>query len=355
MSLEASKKPVDLLVVITRLHAPRGSKEDEFVEEWSLPANRPGKAGATNDQVGLTGIWVLSEISEAGLLVIHGYEGLLENSAESFEKLVLKFLDKTNLEYKKFSRLSIFAHGSITKKGGDLSEMNCPDCSELKKIFTDPMLVGNYTLSTNSAALVVPEVLKNAGISELLLSMVKDCLKLKPPVDRAVRSMQHIILEMRLWCDLYFRKEGEIKVQTESQSQDTNVTFQLIDDQQKIIAKINACITRLKNEAHWENRAVTEVLPGKETLLEFLKKPSSQLFKSASGEGANEDESFLKCPDQKKEAPTHFFENGTLSGFKQKEIDDCLKALSARLETLIIAAARKDERNNPEQGSEGTQ
>lgn len=357
MSLNAKNNPVDLLVVITRLHVSRGDKGDEFVEEWSLPANRAGEAKAINDQIGLTGIWVLSQNGKAGLLVIHGYEGLLENSAESFEKIVLKFLDKTNLEYKNFSRLAVFAHGDIPETGQILSETNYPKCDNLHNQVGNLMLIGNYTLSTNPAALEVPEVLARAGISELLLSMVKDCLKLKPPVDRAVRGMQQIILEMRLWCDLYFRKGKELeKLPSDSQTLDANEILLMIGKQQQIIQNINVCIARLKNDAHWRNRAVTGVHPDNETLLAFLKKPTSQLFDSASGEGATEGESFLKCPDVPPNALSHFFENGTLSDFRnQKEIDDCLKALSARLETLITAAARIDEKKSPEQGSEGTQ
>ena len=163
--------------------------------------------------------------------------------------------------------------------------------------------------------------------------MVKAQLKLQPAVDLAVRSMQHIILEMRLWCDLHFRNHS---------------------NGYSVESAFKECLTRIHNQDHWQSKAVGTVIKKCriETLSELLKKPfcklASILFESDSHKsqqlaafteklGGLE---FLKCEN----VFDNFIAEQQLPKKGPAQVDQCLRALSARLEVLIAIAAVEDQK-----------
>lgn len=349
MKQEGDNKTVDLLVIITRLHAYWGASEDEFMHEWSPPGKISENAGPINDAQGLAGFWALSADGQAGLMVIHGHPELLGKKSGSFEATLLGLLSQTKLTSGSLSRLAVFAHGKIPETGSietagyDLSADRAPECTKLKERFCEQPLFRSYSLSNDTAALVVPQAVSAAGISEPLLGMLKDRLKLKPAVDRAVRGMQHIVLEMRLWCDLYYSKKAEYAEKREAKASATDL-YLLDTEMQEFPGELKKCIDRLNDRDHWKNRAVTEVRGEGMTLLTFLQTRYAELSKSNEQIIELGAEARLKGPDVVMSDLMAFFQDGSPSAIgDQRKVDAFLRALSARLETLIIAAARKDE------------
>lgn len=305
MNQKDGEKIIDLLVIFTRLGADRNGNEDEFNSEWSPSNNSAWATEEIRDDEGLAGFWAKSEECNEGLLVIHGYKELLGKKPGSFQTVLLKNL-KNSFSKSKYN-IIIFAHGIIPETEYDLSSRNLPKLADCEGDGYHVQRLCGYTLSKRTAALAVPEALRQEKISNTLVGMVENCLRLKPAVERAVRSMQEIIAGLRFWCELYFEKESKIAKQTEG---DPDVVCKLIDERGFIYKEIKACIDRLKDDTHWGNRAMTKTSKSSKTFDDILSIKNN------------------------------------LSKINQQQVNDRLRELSASLELLIADAEEIDNKRN---------
>jgi len=325
-------KPVDLLAIITRLHTKRGAADDEFVREWCLPKKNLGRAGILYGKKKVTGFWVWSENTNEGLVVLHGCDDCLVGDKGAFQKSVLDALTCSGFASKKFARLAVFAHGRIPETNAELmmEGERRPECSQLEEKFDGPLLLGNYSLGDGPAALAIPSMLREEALPLTLIEMVQSQLKIEPAVDLAVRSMQYIVLEMRLWWDIHLKAK---------------------DGGHDIRDKFQDCWTRINNADHWSSKAIKKVR-FYETLIEFLSEPLETLVKDlfersfdcdniaamaetlGGAEYLKYDAELLNCirderlPDR---------ENADAA-----KVDQSFRTLAARLELLIEAAREKD-------------
>ena len=322
MSEKNDYKAVDLLVIITRLHANRDAHEDEFKHDWTPPDGKPENAGFLPDACGGAAFWMLSDNHKAGLLVIHGYNGLLGKTDGAFQTKILEFIRQAGLDQRRFSRLFLVAHGQIPETEAELGseKKEKPLLIDVLEAAFASVLRNNYTTHGNEAvALALPKTLRDAGIGDTLRIMVADRLKLEPAVDVAVHSMQHILLEMRLWCDLWFSKKE--KKDKKTNSGENAGLGELTAQMREWSANVSDCIDRLKDGEHWQNRAARNVLSKETSLKDFL------------------------CGEAETSWLGTFFEKGGLTQISDRtNLDVFLRDCSARLEKLIVAAAEKDMR-----------
>jgi len=316
MSENKDYASVNLLIIITRLHAAPGANDDEFIHDWTPPP-ASAHAGVLKEN---KGFWMLSEDATKGLIVVHGYKQLLGENNGDFQNKILKLIKECAFNQKKIDRLAIFAHGDIPETEAKLGSENAKKPLNIQKFKKKFILVlpNNYTTYGNEAvALALPKTLLSAGIGDTLRIMVRERLKLEPVVDVSVRSMQHILLEMRLWCDLWFSMNEEyVEKKTNT---DKTVLIDLASRMRKMSTEVGQCIDRLQDNEHWGNHAIKQVFPGQISLKEFLCMTESvtkyrELLDNRSG----------------------------LSDINWTELDGFLCRCSARLEELIATARIED-------------
>lgn len=307
---------VDLLIIITRLYAAHGESGDEFIHDWTPPPASE-YAGVLKEN---TGFWMLSTNKDRGLLVVHGYKHLLGNHQGAFQDKILELIQQSNSNIESFKTLAIFAHGSIPETDAKLGneQPSRPLCIECLTSKFKLVLLNNYsTQGTEAVALALPKTILSAGIGDTLRIMVRERLKLEPVVDVAVRSMQHILLEMRLWCDLWFSKQKELEEKIRKQSATTQT--EMVKQMRDLSAKVEECIQRLKDNEHGGNYAVGQVLSTETSLKEFL------------------------CETESVTNLREFLDDGSgLSDINWTELEGFFFRCSARLEELIATARIED-------------
>lgn len=339
-SIEPAK--VDTMIIITRLNAHRDSDADEFKHGWTAPVQNNCYGGEVNES-GLHYYWKKSIDNKAGLLVIHGYNGLFKNSKDFIEKINVCIKFVINKKINCASPWLIY-HGTIP----GLTDSECPYIRSIKfKKRYISLKLHNYSLKKKlPPALEIPKYLQEMNFPQNLRDLIQEIFSISATVELIVKSMQHIILEIRLLCDLLLEK-------CDIGSPDRiNAVKELLID----------CHNRMNDTEHWNNECMRiarqEIFTGA-TLYAFLDKPANELFCQTANikkerktlyrdiyekhGGAKQ----LNCTSSIKEAIKIFLNDGDTKYLSNMEnIDKGLRVLSARMNALIPAAAEVDRRRN---------
>jgi len=375
MSVEFDPARADLVVVITRLHADRGSPNDEFERDWVPPGEGLShNSGVVPGHKGANGYWVRTEDRKAAVLVVHGHKKLISGGAGSLEAVVLQHLDQSGLKGCSFSMLALFVHGDVLS--GDSRVATPPDgtsllhtCHRLSNRFPGGWKLYDYSLrGQRPAALQLPLALRTTRVDEKICALTETLFNIAPAVELVVRSMQHILLEVRLWCDLY-SSHKEMQPAIETRLSDCHIRLMGHSLRTSPSGAADAPIA----PDNWSNAHLCEArsfLCDVQTLSGFLKMPSRILFRldddnlvDGTADGVQQDgeplrvalfelyeqhggAEFLDCDENISDALGKVLDQGQLSETKElpPSIDRGLRALSGRLEALIPAAVAVDDR-----------
>lgn|GEM_PF-2564857 len=339
MSENSAERKGDLLIVVTRLHAQLGEDRDEFRRDWQLPSNTE-HSGVIEDGAVCRGFWVESQDGNDCLLTAHGYRGVLKNASGSFQDFLIGLLVQTPLMSRNFERSWVFAHGNLPElEDNEISKEHKPAVDKLTLLGPNPQM-RSYSLVQLDASTVLPGELRAASVPESLQRYVVERLRIEPTVDRAVRGMQHILLEVRLWLDIARKGESQAIIAT----------------------SLASCRERLNNAEHWGSQAIRTAVNdhifagGCKNLFEFLKgtpKFAEEMLALMKARGVE----FPVCDAAARNRLEPFFQQGNLpftpanpsNGAaldSDTQVNACLCALAARLEAVIAAAALVDRRRS---------
>lgn len=193
-----------LAVVVTRLSAPKGHIDDEFVHEWLNFF--PGKR--LEDIADLEYIVGTSEGHK--LLLIHGFDGLLDKKAESrLEAVVLRFIEEAGIIIDHFAKLWVCVHGSLPETGNRAIQKDLPNLG-------DRAILISYTASyLMSPTLGLLEMLRQPStsfsLSTGLYNLIEEKMRVVPIVERIVVEMQGLIMQIRLIVEMLRMRTADDK------------------------------------------------------------------------------------------------------------------------------------------------